>query len=59
MFVINDFLNIREYTSISYALLNSVRKIRITNRMQIIISLTLIFTGVAGAAALVLFLAQG
>lgn len=33
-------------------------EVRITNRMQIIISLTLILTGVAGTAALILFLAQ-
>lgn len=32
------------------------REVRITNRMQIIISLTLILTGVAGTVALILFL---
>lgn len=33
------------------------REAHITNRMQIIISLTLILTGVAGTVALVLYLA--
>lgn len=39
-----------------YRISARLRKVRITNRVQIIISLTLIFTGLAGCVSLVYFL---
>lgn len=39
-----------------YRISARLRKVRITNRVQIIISLALIFTGLAGSVFLVYFL---